>query len=92
MPTLTERVADGLERQRAADEFRHRAFPDWLVLWGSYSHQYTAFPLFMTPRPAYVSARNLDDLQRLMRQVRSSVTFVAGLSVPPFTGTEEETW
>jgi hypothetical protein len=89
---LTERVANGLERQRAADEFRHRAFPDWLVLWGSYSHQYTAFPLFICPRPAYVTARNLDDLQRLMRQVSSSVKSAAGLPARPFTGTEEETW
>jgi hypothetical protein len=33
-----------------------RDFPDWLVLWGTYTRQFVAFPLFRAPPGAFVTA------------------------------------
>jgi hypothetical protein len=47
---------------RAAAERINQARPQWLVLWGSYSRAYWAFPLFEMRRRMLVHAANPDAL------------------------------
>lgn len=46
--------------------------PGWLILFGSWTRQYIAFPLFPAPYGSYVAARDPRELARGMRLVESS--------------------
>jgi hypothetical protein len=46
-----------------------RAHPDWLVMWGLYTRQYIAFPMFSAPKGTIASGRNPDELLNRMRQI-----------------------
>jgi hypothetical protein len=49
---------------RIADELE-RAHPQWMVVWGSFSRQFVAFPLFGPPRP-HISAADPGELEHHM--------------------------
>ena len=44
-----------------------QANPDWLVMWGVYTHQYVAFPLFRAPEGCIVQSASPDELFQRMR-------------------------
>jgi hypothetical protein len=46
-----------------------RAHPNWLVLWGDYTQQFVAFPLFRTPRQTVLTAHFPDALAARMDEV-----------------------
>jgi len=48
--------------------------PRWLVLWGVYSRQYWAFPLFRAPTRAIVHCTDEDTLLAAMRETELAVT------------------
>jgi len=54
------------DERRAARELE-RAHPGFVVIWGSFSRQFVAFPLFGPPG-IHFSATNPHDLERLMSQ------------------------
>jgi hypothetical protein len=45
-----------------------RDFPDWLVVWGVYTRQYVAFPLFDAPRGTILAARDPSALAARLQQ------------------------
>lgn len=51
-------VAEDIERQR----------PGWLVLWGTYSKRFVAFPLFRVPRRTILVASYPDALLARMEE------------------------
>lgn len=62
---------------RAADEGRRGTaarighdFPQWLVMWGMYSRQYWAYPLFDAPRGTIVHSADPDETARKMRAIQ----------------------
>ncbi len=42
--------------------------PDWLVMWGVYTRQYVAFPLFRAPAGSIVQSASPEGLVRRLRQ------------------------
>jgi hypothetical protein len=49
-----------------------RDFPQWLVMWGTYSRRYWAYPTFPAPAGTIVYARDPNDLARQMREIQIS--------------------
>jgi hypothetical protein len=45
-----------------------RENPRWIVVWGTFSHQYVAFPLFLVPPGTVLCFRSEPELLRRMRQ------------------------
>jgi hypothetical protein len=65
-------VSDDEERHVASEiELSH---PDWMVMWGCYSRQFWAFPLFLVPQGTMVSASRRDKLLAEMRSVQAEFT------------------
>ena len=62
------------ERYQTAQSIQ-QASPGWLVIWGVYTRQYVAFPLFRAPAGCIVASGNPDTLVQRMRQ--------AELAFPP---------
>jgi hypothetical protein len=67
------------DTRREAAEQVNATFPDWLVLWGPFSQQFVAFPLFRAPRGTVLASHDISRLERLMRQTRRTIRCVAGL-------------
>lgn len=42
--------------------------PRWLVVWGTFSHQFVAFPLFDVPRGTVLCSRTSPELVRRMHR------------------------
>ncbi len=42
--------------------------PQWLVVWGIFSHEFVAFPLFRVPQGTVLCSRSGPELVRRMRQ------------------------
>jgi hypothetical protein len=42
--------------------------PQWLVVWGSFSHEFVAFPRFRVPAGTVLHSRSVPELVRRMRQ------------------------
>lgn len=66
--------ADDEDECRAIAERINRDRPEWLVLWGCYTRQFFAFPLFDMRRPVLVRAvypdalaARLDEAERRFR-------------------------
>ncbi len=59
----------GDEQRREMARRIEQANPGWLVVWGVYSHEYVAFPLFRVPSGIVLSSRNFNLLAARMRQV-----------------------
>jgi hypothetical protein len=47
-------------------------FPQWLVIWGTYSRVYWAYPTFPAPRGTILHARDPSELTRQMREIQIS--------------------
>ena len=62
--------AERYETARSIDEGN----PDWLVIWGVYTRQYVAFPLFRAPAGSIVQSASPDRLLRRMRQAELAFT------------------
>jgi len=45
-----------------------RDFPNWLIVWGIYTRQYVAFPLFDAPRGTILAARDPSALAARLQQ------------------------
>jgi hypothetical protein len=58
-------------RQVAAELNRRR--PNWLVLWGEYTHQFVAFPLFQVPRQTILIAHYPDALVAWMEEIEKRI-------------------
>jgi hypothetical protein len=43
--------------------------PHWIVMWGVYSREYVAFPLFRVPSGTVLSSGNFNLLAAKMRQI-----------------------
>jgi len=56
------------ERQRRTAALIQRDNPLWLVMWGTGSRRYWAFPAFAVPCGTIVSAADPDDLITRMRE------------------------
>jgi hypothetical protein len=48
-------------------------FPDWLVIWGTYTRQFVAFPLFAAPPGAFVTANRPGALITRMRNTERTL-------------------
>jgi hypothetical protein len=46
-----------------------RDHPNWLVLWGSFTHEYVAFPRFKTAPGTVLHNKDPDRLANRMRQI-----------------------
>lgn len=66
------RDADRYETAQAIQQ----AHPDWLVMWGVYTRQYVAFPLFRAPAGSIVQSANPDKLVQRIQQ--AELAFTAG--------------
>jgi hypothetical protein len=45
--------------------------PHWLVVWGIFSHEFVAFPLFRVPQGTVLCTRSCPELVRRMRQAEA---------------------
>jgi hypothetical protein len=71
-----QQQAQKREQEWAAQVQREN--PGWLVIWGEYSRQYTAFPLFPeAPAGIVISYRNPAILANRLRQVQERYGFAA---------------
>ncbi len=43
--------------------------PHWLIVWGAFSHEFVAYPLFHVPPRTVLACRTKEELLRRMRQV-----------------------
>jgi len=48
-------------------------FPHWLVMWGAYSRQFWAYPLFDVPAGTIVRAADASTLAGMMRRLQRRV-------------------
>jgi hypothetical protein len=53
------------------------ANPNWLVVWGVFTHQYVAFPLFRAPAGTVVQSASPQRLVHQMRQAELAITAAA---------------
>jgi len=58
---------DGEDHQEQAATL-DRGNPWWLVIWGTFSHEFVAFPRFQVPRGTVLCCRSGPELVRRMRQ------------------------
>ena len=49
-----------------------RDFPQWLVIWGTYSRVYWAYPTFPVPRGTILHSNDPGELTRQMRGIQIS--------------------
>jgi hypothetical protein len=60
------------DERRLAERLTGR-YPDWLVMWGSWSRQFWAYPLYRAPRGTIIHAATTGDLLTLMSRVELGV-------------------
>lgn len=66
----SERDSDHRERAVRLGE----VFPHWLIIWGTWSRRYWAYPRFRASRGTILNAADPGDLATQMRQVQAAVT------------------
>jgi hypothetical protein len=71
------------DQQRRTAEEIEQSHPNWLVIWGCYSHLFWAFPLFHAPSGTILSAASGQRLVAAMREVEAAQP---GLSEPWLAG------
>ncbi len=59
----------GEERHRAVAARIDREFPAWMVIWGGYSRQFVAFPLFRAAPGVVVASYDPHALTARMREM-----------------------
>jgi hypothetical protein len=76
------RQALAAEPDRRATAVRiGRDYPYWLVMWGAYSRQFWAYPLFDAPRGTIVHSANPDELARAIQAMQISMTARPGTRI-----------
>lgn len=84
-PSPDPRNEDACRAAAARLQHDHK---NWLVLWGCYTHNYVAFPLFPAPRGTIITAATPGEMAgRMRRQER-----MAGVRVPPQPGPRPLGW
>lgn len=68
-------------RERLTATRLQHANPHWLLLWGTHSRRYYAFPLFTAPRGIIITSPDPDRLLGRMRQTEAITATSPG--VPP---------
>jgi hypothetical protein len=64
----------GIQTDPASDDHQEQAArldrdnPQWLVLWGIFSHEFVVFPLFLVPAGTVLHSGSSPELVRRMRQ------------------------
>lgn len=53
-------------------EWVGRVFPRWFIMWGAYTRELWAFPMFNAPVGTIVHSDDPGDLTRMMRAVERS--------------------
>ena len=66
--------------QRLTTARLQHANPHWLLLWGTHSRRYYAFPLFTAPRGIIITSPDPD---RLLKRMRQTEAIAARPGVPP---------
>ena len=66
-PAQSLRPEDHAEQAARLD----RENPEWIVVWGTFSHQFVAFPLFRVPPGTVLCNRSEPELVRRMRQTET---------------------
>ena len=69
--------ADDQERRELAGRIE-RDNPRWLVVWGVYTREFVAFPLFRVPPGTVLCSRNFKALAARMQQVEFRFSPPAG--------------
>ncbi len=63
----------GLRNRQMAESLRQR-HPGWMVMYGTYSRMFWAFPLFTTLAGHYAGAADPAELDRLMSAAEASLS------------------
>jgi hypothetical protein len=77
--TVTQETASEMPGRNSDDECLDivarisQDFPDWLVIWGTYTRQFVAFPLFAAPPGAFVTAHRPGALITRMRNTERTL-------------------
>lgn len=71
-PLSPRREHDPGQRERAAR--LGEVFPHWLIMWGTGSRRYWAYPRFRAPRGTILHAADPGELAALIRQVQAAAT------------------
>ncbi len=69
------------EHRKMAQAIEHR-HPNWLVMWGSYTRQYVAFPLFHAPAGMMICSAEPKALCHRMSYAESMFRPVSGRDNP----------
>jgi hypothetical protein len=64
---------DAAQRYRQMVENLRRRHPDWMIMYGTYSQMFWAFPLFTALPGHYVGAADPAELDREMRAAEASL-------------------
>ncbi len=63
-----DQLARAEEDQREQAARLDRDNPQWLIVWGTFSHEFVAFPLFRVPAGIVLCCHSGTELVRRMRQ------------------------
>jgi hypothetical protein len=69
---VSDQDQDGGLRRRQIGQLRQR-HPDWMIMYGTYSRMFWAYPLFTTLPGNYVSAAEPGELDRRMSAAEASL-------------------
>ena len=70
---MTAPLFDPDQRRAAAQIARHN--PQWVVIWGTASREFWAFPVFQVPAGIIAHHGEPDALTRQMRQIQTAVAY-----------------
>jgi hypothetical protein len=77
---MTAPLFDPAERRAAARIAQHS--PQWVVIWGTATREYRAFPVFQVPAGTIAHHGDPDVVIRQMRQIQTAVAYY-GHHQPP---------
>jgi hypothetical protein len=70
---VRDRDQDAELRQRQIIERLRQRYPGWMIMYGTYSRMFWAYPLFTTLPGNYVGASDPGELDRRMREAEASL-------------------
>jgi hypothetical protein len=70
--TDANRGEAGSQNRQMAENLRRR-HPDWMIMYGTYSQMFWAFPLFTTLTGRYIGAADPAELDRQMSAAEASL-------------------
>jgi hypothetical protein len=77
---MTAPLLDPDQRRTAARIAQHN--PQWVVIWGTATHEYWAFPLFQVPAGTIAHHGDPGVLTRQMRQIQTAVAYQSHRQTP----------